>query len=322
MDLGFIHAGYTPIWANDNYQPALDNYRNVVGGTHAINADITPLLREGLWHIRPDVLIGGPPCQGFSRKGKLNPDDQRNQHIWNFLQAVEQMRPQSFIMENIKELGAGKRLAETRAQLLEKAESLGYQITLLVLNAADYGVPQNRHRMFLVGQPVGSPQFLPPPSTTNPVSVRTSLLELPAHGEPGNDTLCKAKVNFLKTPVLRVSPYAGMMFNGSGRPMDLDKPSVAMLSQMVGNSTPIIDQHTLETGEPHWIIGYHKHLTEGGDPFTGSAPERLRRITVEEAAHFQGFPVGVQWEGALRNRYSSIGNAVPPPLAYHLAISL
>jgi DNA (cytosine-5)-methyltransferase 1 len=103
--------------------------------------------------------------------------------------------------------------------------------------------------------------------------------------------------------------------------MDLDRPAPTLPASMGGNKTPIIDQHQLDSGAEPWVVEYHAHLWRGGEPWK-QAPPRLRRITVEEAAAIQTFPAGMTWAGSQSARYRQIGNAVPPELAYRVALAL
>jgi DNA (cytosine-5)-methyltransferase 1 len=189
----------------------------------------------------------------------------------------------------------------------------------MVLNAAYYGVPQMRERMFLVGTKHGT---MPKPlSLMERITVRKALGALPAFGQPGNDSICKAKVTAAKVPVLRKSPYAGMLFNGQGRPVDLDAPALTLPASMGGNRTPIIDQLALENGREPWIAKYHAHLVENGEP-VAVVPARLRRLTVEEAACLQGFPAGMVFCGSQCTKFRQIGNSVPPALGAAVAKEL
>ena len=137
-------------------------------------------------------------------------------------------------------------------------------------------------------------------------------------GKPGNDSLCTAKVTPAKKPVLRRSPFAGMLFNGQGRPLDLERPALTLPASMGGNRTPIVDQHQLERRGESWVIDYHEHLWNGGDP-VARVPDHLRRLTVEEAAAIQTFPRGMHHGGRQSAQYRQIGNAVPPKLAEQVA---
>ena len=140
-------------------------------------------------------------------------------------------------------------------------------------------------------------------------------------GQPGNDQTCKAIVTAAKEPVLRQSPFAGMLFNGQGRPMDMNRPAPTLPASMGGNRTPIVDQKTLETGEKQWVETYHESLMNGGEVAT-TIPSRLRRITVQEAAAIQSFPKDMPWHGSQSSRYRQIGNAVPPKMAFAVARSV
>ena len=90
---------------------------------------------------------------------------------------------------------------------------------------------------------------------------------------------------------------------------------------MGGNRTPIVDQETLESGAPQWIELYHSRLMAGGEVET-DVPTRLRRITVNEAAAIQSFPIDMPWQGSQSSRYRQIGNAVPPKMAFAVAKSV
>ena len=141
------------------------------------------------------MVVGGPPCQGFSVAGKMDPNDPRSRHVFDFLAMVERVQPKAFVMENVKALARNKRWAGTIADIRAQAEKIGYKIYLEVLNSADYGVPQMRERMFLVGFKDEAVEYTyPEPAVEHHVGVAEALRSLPALGEPGNDQTCKAKV--------------------------------------------------------------------------------------------------------------------------------
>lgn len=265
------------------------------------------------------MVIGGPPCQGFSVMGRMDPDDPRSKHVLHFLDLVEDYEPAAFCMENVKPLAMSPRWVEIRGELLRRARELEYEIEMMVLNAADYGVPQARERMFLIGVRGGSPLCPVPTTKGHPPTVRETLRELPPLGAQGNGTMCTAKVVPALRPVVRRSPHRGsLLFNGAGRVLELDAPARTLPASMSGNATPIIDQAQLEDDATPWVAGYHARLLAGKKPVR-RAPSRMRRLTVEEAAALQTFPLDWQFAGRSASRYRQIGNAVPPRLAFAVA---
>jgi len=261
-----------------------------------------------------DLVIGGPPCQGFSVAGKMDPNDARSSHVFHFMDVVARVQPRAFVMENVKALYWNRRWDLIRGRLRARADDLGYRSALVLCNAAHYGVPQARERMLFIGVRDSDLVTLEPTTADRPPTLRMALDQLPRYGEPGNDSICRAKVTPAKEPIMRRSPFAGMMFNGAGRPMDLDSPAPTLPASMGGNKTPIVDQDQIDSGAKPWILDYHARLWNGGKPLQ-SVPKRLRRITVEEAAAIQTFPLGLEWRGPQSAQFRQIGNAVPPRLA-------
>ena len=332
LDIGFALAGFAPIWVSELEKTALEthdkafarlaktrphlrgrSYQSRLGDLLAIPDDELP--KEGA----ADLIIGGPPCQGFSVAGKMNPNDERSKHVFHYMDMVERIRPKAFVLENVKALYENKRWAGIRKTLLKRASALGYNVTLTLVNASHFGVPQARERMLLLGvrKDIGEPVLPEPTTPTDLPTVREALSQLPHYGEPGNDSLCKARITTAKAPVLRRSPFAGMLFNGAGRPLNLDGPSVTLAASIGGNKTPIIDQRALEFEDTDsWVVEYHAKLQEKGeDAVVYDVPDYLRRLTVEEAATIQTFPLGMEWCGPQSAKYRQIGNAVPPRLA-------
>lgn len=319
LDLGFAQAGFDLRWAIDFDRHAISTYRHNLG-EHAVCGDV--LTNEPPSDAQPDVLIGGPPCQGFSVIGRMDPTDDRSRHVFHFLDVVERLTPRAFVMENVKALAVNHRWASTRHGLIQRARALGYDVRILVLNAADYGVPQARERMFFIGVRDGIPPRPVETTGTLPRTVREALATLPRVGEPGNDAICTARVIPARRPVMRPSPYRGsLLFNGSGRPLLLDGAAKTLPASMGGNATPIIDQDELDHGAEPWVVEYHARLVSGGRPLR-RVPRRMRRITVQEAAALQTFPVSWQFQGPQVAQYRQIGNAVPPKLAEAVATAI
>jgi DNA (cytosine-5)-methyltransferase 1 len=318
LDHGFMRAGFEPAWANDIDPCAVATYTRNLGHECTVG-DIKALEVPG--EGSADLVIGGPPCQGFSVAGHMDPDDPRSQHVWYFLAVVNRVQPRGFVMENVKSLAVNRRFTPLLAALRDAAEALGYRTTLLLLNASHFGVPQARERMFLVGLRDGGVVSPTPVTADSPPTVGDVLRALPPYGEPGNNSRCTARVTPAARPVLRRSPFAGMLFNGKGRVLNLSTPASTLPASMGGNRTPIIDQVQLNEGGPSWVEEYHRHLWAGGDP-VDEIPDRLRRLTVEEAGAIQTFPRGWTFSGPQSAQFRQIGNAVPPELAYRVALAV
>lgn len=319
LDCGFVDAGFRITAAVESDRWAVETYRANLGD-HVVHGELPGVLPLGAHGV--DVVIGGPPCQGFSVIGKMDPQDPRSAHVRAFMDLVAQFSPRAFVMENVKALAVSKRWSAVREDLVRTARTLGYQVDLFLLNAADFGVPQTRERMFLVGVRGMAPLCPVPTSKGSPPSVRQALAALPAFGEPGNDAICAARVVPAAQPVMRPRAHHGsLLFNGSGRPLDLDGPAKTLPASMGGNATPIIDQDELADGAEPWVRAYHEHLLAGGQPLA-EAPARLRRITVQEAAALQTFSPSWRFHGPQVAQFRQIGNAVPPRLATALALSV
>jgi len=150
------------------------------------------------------------------------------------------------------------------------------------------------------------------------------LQSLGRAGTSENPNTCTAKITFATNPIMRKSPFAGMYFNGQGRPIDIDGYANTLPASMGGNKTPFIDEEYLYGGaDEDWVIGYHNGLMEKTIvPEFKEAPDRLRRITIKEAARIQTFPDDYVFVGNKGAIYTQIGNAVPCKLAEAVAQSV
>lgn len=331
LDIGFALAGFVPTWVSEldgnaaaTHDAALrflsESRPHLKGRAHETHVgDLLDIPESDLPAPgAADLVIGGPPCQGFSVAGKMDPEDPRSKHVFHFLDVVERVRPKAFLLENVKALYANKRWQPIRSELESRASGMDYNVKTVLVNAADFGVPQSRERMLMFGvrKDIGTPVDLVKTSAHARPTVRDALAQLPLFGAPGNDSICTAKITLAKTPVLRRSPWAGMLFNGAGRPLDLDAPSMTLPASMGGNRTPIVDQAVLTSSNSHsWVRQYHSTLLgSGAREEVATVPDDLRRLTVQEAAAIQTFPIGMPWIGRQSARYRQIGNAVPPRL--------
>lgn len=174
MDLGFIKAGCKIIWANDIDPDAVKTYKKNIGD-HITLADITEIENKEIPN-NPDIIIGGFPCQGFSvANTKRNMDDKRNYLYREMLRIIEDKQPKIFVAENVKGL-----FSMEKGQVLEMIkkdfENIGYKTDIKLLNSADYGVPQYRERVIIIGNKMGVENKYPQP-THKPHSNQTTLME-------------------------------------------------------------------------------------------------------------------------------------------------
>ena len=293
LSLGLAAAGFTPVRAVEVMPDAAATYE----GLHGVPVDRRRLEDIPASELRSwrgaTVVAGGPPCQPWSSGGLRRGAQDARDGFPAMLRALELIRPEAFVIENV----AGLARAPYFSRLLEALAA--WQVSFAVLDAADYGVPQHRRRMFLVGTRAGAFAF----PQRNPEWVPAgAVIGHDAVGEP-NPSI----VTYAKRPDLRPSPYDGLLFNGGGRPLDLTVPARTVLASAGGNKTPFVD--TLGVVPP-----YHASLLRGGPPRSGLV-EGARRLTVAECAALQSFGPQVRFAGRRTVQYTLVGNAVPPLLA-------
>lgn len=302
LSLGLHNANWKIIQGIEIDKWAVETYRHNFSNTNVINTDVRTVdftQFEGV-----GLIAGGPPCQPFSVAGKqLAKEDQRDM-VPEFIRAVRDAKPKAFILENVRGLTTSRHKHYLEWVVSSLAE-LGYSVYLKVLDAAAYGVPQHRLRLFIVGVPMGVRFGFPVP-THGPngkqdyVTVKDALQNVP-EAEPNT-----AIVTYAKNPILRPSPWAGMMVNGKGRPINLNAPSSTIPATAGGNRTPFLDPDEI-------FVEYHAHLRAGGQPRTGKI-DGVRRLTLRECARIQTFPDTFDFLGPKTAQFRQVGNAVPPLL--------
>lgn len=290
LDLGIVQAGNHVIWANDIDGDAVATYRRNIGD-HIVQEDIRKIAIETIPEC--DVVIGGFPCQGFSLANlRRAVDDERNVLYRSFCKVVEVKRPKYFIAENVKGiLSLGK--GDVIKAILENFEQLGYHVELHKVNMADYGVPQIRQRVVIVGERLdiyNRLQFQFPNPTHGRsegllpwVSIKEAIGHFPDPDIP-NDV-----------PNHVYSEYKVVYRNFTAhRKTDPDKPSPTILAR--GNGKGGV------CAIPHY--------------------NGLRRLSVRESAAVQTFPDDFVFCGSRTAGYRQIGNAVPPLFGRLLGLEL
>lgn len=317
LSLGLAGAGMVPVAASEMDRDALETYVEAHAkyhphlGLEVFDGDIA---NYSFKKLKGDVgvVAGGPPCQPYSmgglRRGVMDVRDGLPQ----FLRVLGEVQPEAFLMENVPGLVKGAQWPRFAA-FLSELESLRFTVTWKVLHAADFGVAQRRQRLFVVG--LRSTGFEWPEPThgvgtkRNWVTARELLSPDEPVGIPNH-----SKVTYARTPDLRPSPWDGHLWNGGGRPINPNGLVPTLLASMGGNKTPWLDGDGI-------VPVYHEHLVRGGRPRKGVV-KGARRITAEEAAIVQTFPVDMPWAGRRSSRYRQIGNAVPVKLAEAVGAAL
>jgi DNA (cytosine-5)-methyltransferase 1 len=334
LSLGFGRHGFASVAAVELDRDAAATFR-AAHATVAPAAPVPAVVEQDICTVDftcfrgVDTVVGGPPCQPWSlgglRRGHADPRD----GIPQFARALHEAQPAAFVMENVAGLvrgtarGAFERilavlrgdrpLADLLGDLVPPQARLDYLVDARVLDAADFGVPQARRRLFVVGVRPGSafawPEPTHGPGRPLPHVHAGQVVATEPRGEPN-----PAIVTYAARPSLRPDPYHGQVYNGGGRPIDPARPAPTLLASMGGNKTPWVDTYGV-------VPDYHRHLRAGGAPRTGRVPGG-RRITVAEAAALQTFPARLAFAGTRSSQYRQVGNAVPPLLAAAVAGSV
>jgi DNA (cytosine-5)-methyltransferase 1 len=320
LSLGLARAGFHIRFAFDHDPIAIDTYRNNLShpcleldATEVTGSEL--LKHAGLQDEGVSVLAGGPPCQGFSIQRRGADEDPRNELLLRFLDWVREIKPTFFLIENVSGL-RGKRGKEHLAQLCEMAKGLGYFPHQQLLNAADFGVPQIRKRVIIVGElPIDGRVFFQFPEPTHSegqwVTVREAIGDLPSPPQDGSehpDWWNHRSDRLSAKNKLRISYVP----EGGGRS---DIPNHLRLACHAVD--PNVAGHRYVYGRLAWdepagtITARFDSLTRG----KFGHPAESRTISLREGARLQGFPDDFVFEGTKVEVARQIGNAVPPPLA-------
>ena len=300
LSVGLERAGINSVLGLDVNNDAIATYRKSIANA---KAELRSIVGYDFKQWRGvDVVAGGPPCQPFSNGGKRLAAQDTRDMLPEFARAVNEIMPRAFVLENV----AGLLASRNRSYIAEVIGLFNDRYTIdppRIVNAADYGVPQKRIRVMIIGflkERFSFPE--PTHGRGHYVSAGTVLRRGDVQGIEN-----QAKIIYAKTPDLRPSPYAGQLFNGGGRAIDFNQPAPTILASAGGNKTHFVDERGL-------VPAYHKHLWNGGRPKQGWLPG-ARRLTVFESAMIQTFPTDLTFEGSRSSQYTQIGNAVPPHLA-------
>lgn len=322
LSLGFENAGFNVLLGIDMWEDALVTYRHNHKNGNTLCADLASLpveeVDKAINNKKVDVIIGGPPCQGFSIAGKRIVDDERNKLYKSFVRMVAYFKPKAFVLENVPNIlsiGDGA----VREAIIKDFSELGYKVTYKVLLAADYGVPQNRRRAIFVGMLDGKEFVFPEPTVKQPVTSKEAISDLPEGGiEDGGDYPLPPQTEYQKLmrqgceklynheitihndrtkEIIAMVPDGG---NYKDLPVELQNTrKVHIAWTRLNSKRPSI---TIDTGHFH-----HFHY------------EYNRVPSARESARFQSFPDSFVFIGNKTSKLKQIGNAVPPLMAEVIA---
>jgi DNA (cytosine-5)-methyltransferase 1 len=348
--LGFWQAGYDVRFASDCNADAVASYRRNFSETPCEPADIRQLSsadlleRIGLKAGELDILLGGPPCQGFSSAGAKSGDDPRNSLLSHYVRLLDGLRPKWFVMENVEGLltnGGGAHVRDTVAALLEG----GYALNLEKVYAQGYGIPQRRKRVLIVGNRIGHDFVFPKPLTRfsgcifrkGEVTFACAVGDLPPAAAEVGELL-----PYRKTPQNELQAY----LRGEAKTVT-DHYAVVLSEIQLERVRHLRPGQTMKDLPDHLQHDSFRRRAfrrvMDGTPVEkrGGAPSGLKRLfadepsltitsaatrefvhptedrllTLRECARLQTFPDWIEFAGSAASRIQQIGNAIPPMLA-------
>lgn len=309
LDLGFEKAGYEIAMANE--------YDSSIWATYEKN-HTAPLIRGDIRNIKEtdfpsevDGIIGGPPCQSWSEAGGLRGiEDARGQLFFEYIRILRDKKPKFFLAENVSGMLANRH-SDAVKNIVKMLEDCGYDVSITLANAADYGVPQDRKRVFYIGfRKDLKKQFIFPDQTTaskhEKITLKDAIGDLCNSAQPAQD---KNKSNG-KLPILNHEYFVGgfsSIFMSRNRVRAWDEQAFTV--QASGR------QCQLHPQAPKMLeVDQNKRI------FVPGKEDLYRRLTIRECARIQGFPDDFEFVyDNLNNGYKMIGNAVPVELARIIA---
>lgn len=352
MDLGFENAGFKTVYSNDITKFACNTIRKNKPHTPCDEGDITNissnhiLTKSGLQKDEVDVIIGGPPCQSFSTAGmRKGFEDKRGEALLEFIRIIREIRPKFFVFENVpglksmakkhipfydrisidkEKLSKDQQYGSLFVEVLEKFSGIsGYKIDWKILNAADYGVPQKRKRLILIGSRIVDPKIIfieieKQAKWTNPNKAEKEkkhpwkTLKEALSGLDDNEKECTKFPKWGK--YLKYVPAGGCW---------IDLPKKIQIEAMGGAADT---DDPKRKGKQGGRRGFYRRLSwDLPAPTLVTSPSQMatcichpdedRPLTVREYARIQGFPDEWEFVGSMSEKYRMIGEAVPVDLA-------
>lgn len=307
FSLGFDQAGFRQLLSVELESTYCETYRKNFPQHHVLQQDLTKLSNQQLLaELKEqivDVVIGGPPCQGFSMAGNIGrtfADDPRNHLFKEFVRVVEIVQPRFFVMENVARLYT-HHSGKTRKEITQYFQNIGYEVECQILNAVDFSVPQQRNRVVFIGRKDNGKILFPQKKQTAYRTVSDAIGHFPPLQSGETNT--------------QIANHEAMTHT----PQMLEKMSFI---QNGGNRNDIPEHLRPKTGDVRKYIRYHRDKPSvciTGDMRKVFHYEQNRALTVRELAALQSFPDDFIFCGQKIAQQQQVGNAVPPLLAQAIA---
>lgn len=321
LSLGFENAGFDIHTAVDNWGDALETIRRNKPSTLAQMNDLgDELAVKDLCQNLPqiEVVIGGPPCQGFSIAGKRDPEDPRNKLYKGFVRSIELLKPKMFLMENVPTIASPKNI-DLFQDILSDFANIGYETKHSVLTASNFGVPQNRKRMFVVGVRKDLKiEFEFPTPSTKLVSALDGIGDLPEDSVPDGGSY----------PYAPQSDFQKLMRRNSANLYNHQTTSHSAQTIRIISTVPDGGNHKDLPQEMRGIrnvnIAWTRFASGKPSPTIDTGHRHhfhylFNRVpTARESARLQSFPDDYIFVGSKTSQLKQIGNAVPPLMAQAL----
>jgi len=308
LDLGFERAGMRVVWANEFDKTIWDTYKKNFPFTEL---EIRSIARVDASEIPDcDGIIGGPPCQSWSEAGALRGiKDRRGELFFEYIRILEEKRPKFFLAENVSGI-LFSRHSKAVTSILESFTRLGYNVSFGLLNANDFGVPQDRERVIIVGyQSAFGKFFQPPEPDAERLTLRDAIWDLRHSAVPAEESTPKRRRSQVANHEYMTGGFSSI-YMSRNRVRSWSEPSFTI--QAGARHAPLHPQ-----APPMPLIAKDVRI------FAPGAEHLYRRLSVRECARIQTFPDSHEFVYEnVANGYKMVGNAVPAEFARRIAMKI